>query len=321
MSSTVASERPAFSIVMAAYNAAATIETSIRSALMQTRGDFELIVVDDGSTDDTAERVKRLATDPRVRLVQQENQGLPKTRNTAIGVSRGQYITVLDSDDLLMPTYLERIGETLEGRPDAGFAFADAYGLDHATGRFRQRTVMVHQQAPDPLPDDRLGFLAALVESNFIPIMFTARRSAIDRVGGFRVGSPLAEDHEFLLRILAFGFTAVQAPGVLGIYRRNRAGALTYDSRWMLIASREALQSLVDDHPAPEEIKERARERIAAFDELIDRAGSPTALRRALAPAKARASALKRTVVVRDGLREPPADVLAAFPELRPGTG
>src|SRR5437588_1923361 len=130
----VAMKDASFNVVMAAYNASATIEAAIQSVLNQTRPDFELIVVDDGSTDDTAERVDQFRVDPRVRLVRQENSGLPAARNVAVSAGQARYVTILDSDDLLIPTYLERIGRALDEAPGAGFAFADAWRLDQESG-------------------------------------------------------------------------------------------------------------------------------------------------------------------------------------------
>jgi glycosyltransferase involved in cell wall biosynthesis len=98
---------PVFSLIMAAYNAADVIHAAIGSALRQTLTDFELIVVDDGSTDGTGEIVAALAAqDPRIRLLTQANAGANATRNRAISEARGRYVTFLDSDDLKLPGYL-----------------------------------------------------------------------------------------------------------------------------------------------------------------------------------------------------------------------
>src|SRR4051812_28108863 len=105
---------PTFSVAIPAYNAAATIAPALRSVLAQTRGDFEAIVVDDGSTDATAEAVGPFLEDGRITLVQQENRGLSGARNTALASARGRYVSLLDSDDLWLPHYLERMGEALD---------------------------------------------------------------------------------------------------------------------------------------------------------------------------------------------------------------
>jgi glycosyltransferase involved in cell wall biosynthesis len=260
-----------FNVVMAAYNASATVEAAIESVLGQTRPDFELIVVDDGSTDDTARKVDRFRRDHRVRLLRQTNRGLPAARNAAIAAGRARYITILDSDDLLMPTYLERVGRALEAAPQAGLAFGDAWRLDDRSGRFWRRTVMIARGAPRPVPTDAPALLEALVRSNFVPIMFTVRRAALEHVGNFRDGErELAEDWELLLRLAASGYTASAVPAVLGIYRRNVPGSFTIDHERMLRLSRETLRVFVAEHSAPDEVKAVALGRINHFERKLE---------------------------------------------------
>jgi len=100
---------PLFSIVMPAYNAEATIKEAIESVLRQTLGDYELIVVNDSSQDNTGQIVEKYARlDKRVFLIDNaKNQGVAKSRNKALNVARGQYIAFLDADDRWLPTKLE----------------------------------------------------------------------------------------------------------------------------------------------------------------------------------------------------------------------
>jgi teichuronic acid biosynthesis glycosyltransferase TuaG len=100
---------------MPAYNAATTLAESLESVIAQTLSDWELIVVDDGSADQTSEVVSAYALrDPRIRLVRQENAGCGPARGTAIEHSSGQFIARLDADDLYMPTYLEEMLRFIE---------------------------------------------------------------------------------------------------------------------------------------------------------------------------------------------------------------
>lgn len=306
-----------FDVVMAAYNASATIEAAIQSVLTQTRSDFELIVVDDGSTDDTVARVGRFSSDRRVRLLRQDNLGPSAARNTATEAGHGRYVTILDSDDLLMPTYLERIGDALEHSAEAGFAFGDAWRLDAETGRFWHRTVMAARHAPCPVPADPEELLEALVKANFVPIMFTARRTALDHVGGFRQRDrKLAEDWELLLRLAAFGYTPVVVPAVLGVYRRNVPGSFTIDRGSMLVVSQRTLRVFVEEHPAPAYIKAAAQIQIEQLQAQIEEEAARRGLHPVLASARKKlrgAAALIR----RDPLRRrPPAEVALAFPDL-----
>ena len=122
---------PAVSIIMPAYNVAPYIGEAIRSALAQTFTDFELIVVDDGSKDTTAEIVKAMAIeDERVRLVQQPNRGLAGARNTALRAARGDMFALLDSDDTWEPEFLAAQVGLLEARPDVDIVTGNGWYLD-----------------------------------------------------------------------------------------------------------------------------------------------------------------------------------------------
>ena len=96
-------EAPLVTVVVPAFNAAATIEPTIRSILAQTLSDLEVIVVDDGSHDDTVGVVRRIEAQCPVKLVQRENGGPSAARNSGLEVARGRFVSVLDSDDLWLP--------------------------------------------------------------------------------------------------------------------------------------------------------------------------------------------------------------------------
>src|SRR5262245_44942919 len=114
---------------MPAYNTEQTIEAAIVSVLSQARSDFELIVADDGSSDDTPARIERFLEDGRVRLIRGDHRGPSGARNAAIAEALGEYICFLDSDDLWLPSYLEVMSAMLSGAPRAAVAFTDAWVL------------------------------------------------------------------------------------------------------------------------------------------------------------------------------------------------
>ena len=119
----MASPSPKVSVIVPTHNRADLIEYSIRSVLAQTYPDFELLVVDNGSTDSTRSVVDGIG-DPRIRYIYQENSGGPAgPRNTGIRESRGEYVAFLDSDDLWVPTKLARQVEVLEKRPAVGLVY------------------------------------------------------------------------------------------------------------------------------------------------------------------------------------------------------
>src|SRR5438309_1378459 len=95
------------SVIIPAYNAAAVVSGAIESVLQQTLSDFEVIVVNDGSTDDTANAVAKYFSDSRVSCLSQANRGLPGARNAGAKQSRGEYLAFLDADDFLAPNALD----------------------------------------------------------------------------------------------------------------------------------------------------------------------------------------------------------------------
>lgn len=122
-----------FSVVVPLYNKAPTIERTLRSVLAQTFQEFEIVVVDDGSTDRGPEIVQGLG-DPRIRLVSQPNQGVSVARNRAISESTRPWIALLDGDDEWRPEFLETIRQAIASMPGAGFYGCPSYHHDGATG-------------------------------------------------------------------------------------------------------------------------------------------------------------------------------------------
>jgi len=219
---------PLFSVVIPAYNAASTITSAVRSALTQTRADLEVIVVDDGSTDETAAVVAAIE-DPSVRLLAQPNRGQSAARNNGIATARGKYVVFLDSDDLLLPRYVELVARALAEADRPGFAYTDAYAFDPLTGKIRQRTVTQRMRPPIPPPRDAPGFLLELLKRNFIYVSTTVPKHVFEEVGGFdaqRTGG--AEDYELWLKIVIAGYCPVWVPGQQALYR-SHAGQVSRD--------------------------------------------------------------------------------------------
>jgi glycosyltransferase involved in cell wall biosynthesis len=127
------SVQPIATVVVPAYNSAGTIAETLSSILRQTFTDFEVVVVDDGSTDATARIVQNFG-DPRIRLVQQCNRGLAGAHNTGIANARGRYIAFCDADDLWLPEKLELHVAHLDAKPDVGISFSGSQMID-AAGR------------------------------------------------------------------------------------------------------------------------------------------------------------------------------------------
>jgi glycosyltransferase involved in cell wall biosynthesis len=206
---------PEVSTVIAAHNAASTIRAAVASALEQTPPVLEVVVVDDGSTDATAQAAGGM-DDARVRVISRPNGGPAAARNTGIAAARGAYIGFLDSDDLWLPGYAERATALLHAAANPGFAYTDAFAFDSATGRVRRTTAMA---APSDPPPEREAFLAALLQRNFVFAATTVPAAVLEMVGGYDETLSMSEDYQLWLRILMAGFEPLWMGGPLAMYR------------------------------------------------------------------------------------------------------
>jgi GT2 family glycosyltransferase len=307
---------PVFTVAMPAYNASATIGAAIRSVLAQTRADWELIVVDDGSTDDTVAAVTPFLSDPRIQLVRGENRGQATARNTAIARARGRYVSMLDSDDLWMPSYLEAMAGVLERDADVAFGYTDAWALDDATRRIRRSSAMSRQRPPIPPPSDPLEFLAVLVDRNFVYYGGTIRLDVLEQVGSYDARLRGAEDYELWLRIVAHGYRGERARDLLAV-RRERSDSWTLVGPGLL-ANREVYRIVAEEYDVPETIRERARARVRACDRRIAARTGERRLAAAALKLRRRLGPVKRAVLRRRlWYSDPPPAVAKAFPDLR----
>ncbi len=123
--------RPLVSVVVPAYNSAWSIGDTIRSIRAQSCRDFELIVINDGSTDNLIDLLAPLiAEDPRLRMVIRDNDGLASARNLGLAESRAEFIAFIDADDVWHPKFLEELTAALHGNPEAPFAYAFSHRFD-----------------------------------------------------------------------------------------------------------------------------------------------------------------------------------------------
>ncbi len=309
------SAAPAFSIVVAAFNEEELVGSAIGSALAQSVEDLELIVVDDGSTDGTAEVVGEFAADPRLRLVRQENRGLSAARNAGIARSRAALVSFLDSDDLLLPDYLEKMGTALEAAPEAGFAYTDAWLLDDDSGRFARDSAMSWNGPPADPPADPTAFMRLLIESNFIFVSTTVRRRALEAAGTFDESLTACEDYDLWLRILGAGLGAARVGGRPAI-KRERPGAMTTDFRNMFVNLKRVCDSVAEDSAYDEEVRRTAAgrsRRLAAEIDLLegDAGGMRSAAARALGLVRRARGRLRRHTAWH---RRTPAPLASAFP-------
>ncbi|MDY7226995.1 glycosyltransferase family 2 protein [Hyalangium rubrum] len=202
-----------FSVVIPTYNRARLLPETLASVFAQEFTDFEVLVVDDGSTDDTQTVLARYGE--RVRVLSQRNQGQGVARNLGIQHATGEYVVFLDSDDLWFPWTLATYRHALDmyGRPAVVMGTpANFHRPEELTGVRRQ-----------PLRAHAFGDYFASAEESFArtACIIAASTEALRRVGGFTSERIISEDHDLLYRLgTERGFVWVEAPLVAG-YRQH----------------------------------------------------------------------------------------------------
>lgn len=306
---------PAFTIVIPAYNAQATLQSCVRSALGQTESDLEVVIVDDGSRDRTGE-VARGFTDPRVTVVTQPNGGLPAARNAGVRRARAEIVCFLDADDLLLPHYLQTVSATLSARPDADFVYCDAYTFDDRTRRVRKHTTTHYVRRPSPAPTAPDGMLEELIKRNFIIIPVAVRRPVIEAAGLFDEAMTAAEDWDMWLRLTAAGHLAVEAPMPLGL-RREHPSQMSADPGRMVTNHIYMWEKLLAGPPLAPERETQIRASLAGARRAQEAIRGEDRVRALLRGTKLRLGALKRGAGFgARWYREPPPVVRAAFGDL-----
>lgn len=206
------------SIIIPAYNAARYVKGAVDSALAQTYPNVEVIVVDDGSTDNTAEILSPYAAAGKIKYVKQENKGLAGARNAGIRVSRGAYVALLDSDDLFLPEKISRQAAALESHPDFGVCYCD---LIHFADSQKGRRFYHHRYkypSGDIFPD--------LLQAQLVnPLAVMLRRSVLDAHGLFDESLRRSEDWEMWLRLSRAGVKFYYLGEPLAQYRIGQGGA------------------------------------------------------------------------------------------------
>lgn len=226
------------SVITPAFGSAGTIGAAIASVHAQSLGDWELIVVDDGSTDNTGDAVRDVMADSRMHLVTQERAGPAEARNRGIHAARGTLVAFLDADDLWTPHYLRTMTSALAGQPGAALAFGSWQYIDEEGDVLPQRVTPFNGDAHRAATE--LPWRNAIVTSAVV-----VRRSALARTGGFDPSLRACEDWDLWLRLRSEGeFVAV--PGALALYRAHSA-SLTEDVETM---ERERLR-LNEKHHGP----------------------------------------------------------------------
>ncbi len=281
---------PVVSVLMPVYNGEAYLAESISSILAQTYADFELIIINDGSTDSSSQVIQSFR-DPRIRSYSQPNQGLPATLNRAIGLARGIYLARQDQDDVSLPDRFEKQVDLLERNPE--------YGIVGTWSSIRVGTQDTEYGHSHPLDNETLKF-NLLFSTYFVHSSVMLRKAVFEKVGLYSTEkSRQPEDFELWSRVVRDGrFKVANIPERLIVYREvagsmSRKYWLSYAERVLALCAenlawasgRDITDSVVTDmaaliHRTPDKIV-RMPDFCAIHDALLEAAkkvGGPAAV-------------------------------------------
>jgi len=214
-------------VIIPAFNAANTLPIALESVASQTFNDWQILLVDDGSTDNTAQIVAPFLQrfGPKIQYIHQENRGLPAARNTAIRASATEFLALLDADDVWLPQRLEESVKILRERPPAGLAYGGIIAIDQdgrPTGTFIGNSRFAE------------GHIAPQIYMRNVDLpcpTLTFRRSCLDQVGLFDESMRATEDRDLCLRV-ALRYEVAFVPAVIAQYRVS-ANSMTTDPQRM----------------------------------------------------------------------------------------
>lgn len=228
---------PLVSVVTPTYNRAGFLPNAVASVLAQSVHDIELIIVDDGSVDDTRAVIEPFLADQRIRYFYQENQGQSRARNFALEKAKGEYIAFLDSDDAWSADKLEKQLAIFQSDPDIDIvhgdeAIIDEHGAIVSLENTKRYSGRISRQL---LADNSVSITTALV-----------KRRCFEEMGGFDASLEVADDYELWLRFSAKYWFHYE-PGIVAYYR-VMADQISTDKRRRFAANEKIIRKFLDQH-------------------------------------------------------------------------
>ncbi len=238
---------PLVSVVVPAYNYAHFLGETLASVRAQSLADWECVIVDDGSTDDTWEVALREGrADRRIRYVRQSNRGLSGARNRGLRATSGRYVQLLDADDALEPRKLERQVEYLETHAATDLVYGNVRYFDAQNGE-RSRGLFSDDEWMPMVSGSGERLLRPLLAANIMVVNAPlVRRSLVDRVGWFDESLTSLEDWDYWLRCAIAGahFEYFDEEGTLALVRTHR-GSMS-QNRQAMYAQQARIRSALD---------------------------------------------------------------------------
>lgn len=248
-----ASPSPRVSVVIPAFNAEAYLAETVSSVLAQTFRDCEIVAVNDGSTDGT--RSVLAAFGDRLRVIDQENRGLPGARNRGVAEARGEWVAFLDADDLWLPEKLEKQMALVEADPSYELVYTNRYNIGVVGDLPEVQSDVQPLLAGDVFED-------LLTVGNVITVSSSlVRRSTFLALGGFDETLRAAEDWDLWLRLTATGRVGVVADPL--VRYRHHAQMMSKDPTRMMLARKQVVGKALSSARG-RSLPQRTRRRIRA---------------------------------------------------------
>jgi hypothetical protein len=230
--------QPLVSILIPCFNAERWIATAIESALAQTWSNTEVIVIDDGSTDDSLKVIRRFES--RIRWKAGPNQGGNAARNALLQLAQGDWVQYLDADDYLLPYKIEMQMDALAGSNDADLIYGSITLEDWSNGSPRHERVPIHE------PEDVWEALALWhLPQTGSPLW---RKLSIEQVGGWNDAQPCCQEHELYLRLLIAGMKFKCCPFDGAVYRRWSDATVSKKDIKEVHRRRLEIEQKIEDH-------------------------------------------------------------------------
>jgi len=243
---------PRFTVIIPTYNRVEILDSAIQSVLSQSFQDYEILIVDDGSTDDTADAVRQYGE--KIRYIYQENQGPGAARNKGISVATGEYVVFLDSDDLWFPWSLSIFSSVIDDYPSPSFISGEIIEFRDSVELQR-----VHQATRDV--QVYKDYLSSSVDNVWIPMGTVAIKRSVF-IGGihFLQENLNGEDSDLWLQLGdSPGYVHIKSP-VLAGYRRGQESAVTDFNKTLAGATHMVQQEKQGAYPGG---TERKKERLS----------------------------------------------------------
>jgi len=238
-------------VIIPTYNCQRYLGEAIESVFQQTFPAWELIVVDDGSSDGASEAIRQYLFDGRVQYLFQEHQGLPAARNNGLRVSNGRYIQFLDADDLIHPDKLKRQAEFLDTHPE----------IDGVISRHRFfSTDVSNSTIPEGFSRQRCDIRKELLKGNFIAVNAPlVRKKAVERVENFDESLTSTEDWDLWLRLSLAGSVLVLSEEELA-YVRIHENRMTCDTANLYVGRYRVIRRALSQIPQTSPYWKEARD-------------------------------------------------------------